>query len=78
MNPIGDDLDEENFSLACMFGVSLGSCKVGGDAHKLNNYHKLLDKLIARQLEDNKPIFEVIDKINFYERKIKKTYWKID
>jgi len=69
MNPIGDDLDEENFSLACMFGVSLGSCKVGVDSHRLKHYHKLLDKLIARQIDEKKPIFEVIDKVNFYERK---------
>jgi hypothetical protein len=67
MNPIGDDLDEENFSLACMFGVSLGSCKVGGESHKLEYYHEQLDKLIARQLVDKKPIFEVIDKVQFYE-----------
>jgi hypothetical protein len=67
MNPIGDDLDEENFSIACMFGVSLGSCKVGVKAHKLDYYHELLDKLIARQIDEKKPIFEVIDKVQFYE-----------
>jgi hypothetical protein len=69
MNPIGDDLEEENFSIACMFGVSLGSCKVGVDSHRLKHYHMLLDKLIARQIDEKKPIFEVIDKVNFYERK---------
>jgi hypothetical protein len=69
MNPIGDDLDETNFSIACMFGVSLGSCKVGVESHRLKHYHMLLDKLIARQIDEKKPIFEVIDKVNFYERK---------
>ena len=69
MNPIGDDLDEENFSIVCMAGSSLASCKVSGNAHRLKHYHMLLDKLIARQIDEKKPIFEVIDKVNFYERK---------
>jgi hypothetical protein len=30
----------------------------------------LLDDLITRQINDKKPIFEVIDKVDFYERKV--------
>ena len=37
--------------------------------HKLEYYHEQLDKLIARQIDKKKPIFEVIDKIDFYERR---------
>jgi len=69
MNPIGDDLDEENFSLQCLSGVSISSCKTSNEAHKLEYYHSLLDELIARQINDKKPIFEVIDRVDFYERK---------
>ena len=66
-NPIGDDVDEENFTIDCIAGCSISSNKLTSKAHKLEYYHEQLDKLIARQLEDNKPIFEVIDKVNFYE-----------
>ena len=69
MNPIGDDLDEENFTIECIAGCSIASNKLTSKAHKLEYYHELLDKLIARQIDEKKPIFEVIDKVNFYERR---------
>ncbi len=69
MNPIGDDIDEENFTIECIAGCSIASNKLTSKAHKLDYYHELLDKLIARQIDEKKPIFEVIDKVNFYERK---------
>ena len=69
MNPIGDDLEEENFTIECIAGCSISSNKLTSKAHKLEYYHELLDKLIARQIDEKKPIFEVIDKVNFYERR---------
>ena len=69
MNPIGDDLDEENFTIDCIAGCSIASNKLTSKAHKLEYYHEQLDKLIARQIDKKKPIFEVIDKIDFYERR---------
>ena len=68
-NPIGDDVDEENFTIECIAGCSIASNKLTSKAHKLEYYHQLLDKLIARQIDEKKPIFEVIDKVNFYERR---------
>ena len=67
MNPIGDDVDEENFTIDCIAGCSIASNKITAKAHKLEYYHELLDKLIARQIDERKPIFEVIDKVNFYK-----------
>jgi len=69
MNPIGDDIDEENFTIECIAGCSIASNKLTSKAHKLEYYHEQLDKLIARQIVEKKPIFEVIDKIDFYERR---------
>jgi len=69
LNPIGDDLEEENFSLSCMAGSTLSSCKVSLKSHTLKYYHEQLDKLISRQINEKKPIFEVIDKVDFYENK---------
>ena len=69
MNPIGDDVDEQNFTIDCIAGCSIASNKLTSKAHKLEYYHEQLDKLIARQIDDKKPIFEVIDKIDFYERR---------
>ncbi len=69
-NPIGDDVDEENFTIECIAGCSIASNKLTSKAHTLEYYHQLLDKLIARQIDEKKPIFEVIDKVNFYERRI--------
>ncbi len=68
-NPIGDDIDEENFTIECIAGCSIASNKLTRKAHKLEYYHELLDKLIERQIDEKKPIFEVIDKVNFYERR---------
>lgn len=70
MNPLSDDVDEQNFTVDCIAGCSISSNKVTIKAHKLDYYHSLLDDLIARQINDKKPIFEVIDKVDFYERKI--------
>lgn len=70
MNPLSDDVDEQNFTIDCIAGCSISSNKVSIKAHKLEYYHSLLDDLIARQINDKKPIFEVIDKVDFYERKI--------
>jgi hypothetical protein len=67
MNPIGDDVDEENFTIDCIAGCSIASNKITSKAHKLEYYHELLDKLIARQIDEKRPIFEVIDKVNFYK-----------
>ena len=67
MNPIGDNVDEENFTIDCIAGCSIASNKITSKAHKLEYYHELLDKLIARQIDKKKPIFEVIDKVNFYK-----------
>jgi len=67
MNPIGDDIDEQNFTIDCIAGCSIASNKITSKAHKLEYYHELLDKLIARQIDEKKPIFEVIDKVNFYK-----------
>jgi len=66
MNPIGDDLDEENFSIECIAGCSIASNKMTSEAHKLSYYHDHIDKLIARQIDEKKPLFEVIDKEHFY------------
>jgi hypothetical protein len=70
MNPLTDDVDEQNFTIDCIAGCSISSNKVTSKAHKLEYYHSLLDDLIARQINDKKPIFEVIDKVDFYERKV--------
>lgn len=66
-NPIGDDIDEKNFTVDCIAGCSIASNKVTSKAHTLDYYHEQLDKLIARQIDEKKPIFEVIDKVQFYE-----------
>jgi len=67
MNPIGDDIEEENFSIECIAGCSIASNKMTTSAHKLSYYHDHIDKLIARQVDEKKPLFEVIDKEHFYE-----------
>ena len=67
MNPIGDDIDEENFSIECIAGCSIASNKITIEAHKLSYYHDHIDKLIARQIDEKKPLFEVIDKEHFYQ-----------
>jgi hypothetical protein len=42
MNPIGDDLDEENFSIECIAGCSIASNKINNKAHKLEYYHEFI------------------------------------
>ena len=71
MNPIGDDIEEENFSIECIAGCSIASNKITSEAHKLTYYHDHIDKLIARQVDEKKPLVEVIDKEHFYEANYK-------
>ena len=69
-NPIGDDLDEQNFTIAAIGGSAISMNKMTSLAHTLDYYHEQIDKLIARQVDKKVPIFETIDKIDFYEPKI--------
>ena len=69
-NPIGDDLDEENFSINAIAGSAISMNKMTSLAHKLEYYKEQIEKLIARQIDKKIPIFETIDKVDFYEPKI--------
>jgi hypothetical protein len=68
-NKIGDDVEDENFCLSCVSGCVISSNKTCKLAHKLEYYDGLIYELIKRQVDNEKPIFEVIDKIDFIEKK---------
>ena len=69
-NPIADDVDEENWCIEAIGGCSITSNKLSSEAHKLVYYHELLDNLINRQITEKKPIYEVVDEIDFKPRRI--------
>jgi len=69
-NPIADDVDEENWCIEAIGGCSITSNKLSAEAHKLDYYHELLDNLINRQITEKKPIYEVVDEIDFKPRRI--------
>ena len=68
-NKIGDDVEDENFCLSCVAGCVISSNKTCKLAHKLEYYDGLINELIKRQVDTEKPIYEVIDKIDFIEKK---------
>ena len=69
-NPIGDDLDEDNFTIAAIGGSAISMNRLTSKAHKLEYYHEQIDILISRQIDEKIPIFETIDKVDFYEPRI--------
>jgi len=69
-NPIGDDLEEQNFTIAAIGGSAISMNKMTSLAHKLEYYKEQIDILRARQVDKKIPIFETIDKIDFYEPRI--------
>jgi hypothetical protein len=61
LNPISDDVDDENFSLSCIAGCSIKMNRITKKAHETEYYHKKIDELINRQIDENKAIFETIE-----------------
>ena len=60
LNPIGDNVDDTNFSLSCITGCSIKMNKITKEAHATTYYHKKIDELINRQVDSGKPIFQTV------------------
>ncbi len=61
LNPIGDNVDDTNFSLSCIGGCSIKMNKITKLAHATTYYHEKINELINRQVDTGKPIFETVE-----------------
>ena len=61
LNPIGDNVDDTNFSLSCIAGCSIKMNKITKEAHATTYYHEKIDELINRQIYTGKTIFETVE-----------------
>ena len=74
-NPVVDDLSPiKNFQLSSLSAITISGNKLFSKAHKLFIYQGYIDKLINKQVEERKTLFDIIKDTSFKtdEREINK------
>ena len=61
-NPIVDDLSPiKNFQLSSIPAITVTGNKLGTKAHKLITYQEYINRLLSKQIEERKTLFEIIE-----------------